>query len=158
MRRLYRALIESPRAVVVVADRSGEPIGFVAGVADTGEFYRHFAKRHGIAAGMSALPALIRPSTLRRAWETLRYGADDSDVAAELLSMAVSPGSRRLGIGARLGAEFLSALGEPEVRVIVGAANRGAIRSYERLGFVPAGTREVHAGAASVELMWRASS
>ena len=96
MERLYTALVGWDDAVVLVADGAWRPVGFVAGVVDTAAFYRHFFRSHGAGAGLSALPRLIRPSVLRRAWETLRYGGDDDHgFPAELLSMAVDYQVRR---------------------------------------------------------------
>ena len=157
MTRLYRALIEWDPAVVLVADDGEGPVGFVAGVPDTGDFYRHFLARHGIGAALAALPRLVRPSLLRRAWETLRYEGAGSEVRAELLSTAVAADRRGQGLGTRLGATFLDYLDQPQVKVVVGAANSGAIAAYEKLGFVRAGSIEVHSGEPSVELLWSAS-
>ena len=157
MARLYRALIAWEPGVVLVADDGEGPVGFVAGVPDTGDFYRHFVARHGIAAALAALPRLGRPSLLRRAWETLRYDGAGSDVRAELLSTAVAADRRGQGLGTRLGATFLDFLDQPQVKVVVGAANPGAIAAYEKLGFIRAGSIEVHAGEPSLELLWSAS-
>ena len=160
--RLYRSMIAWPRAVVLVADAGAGPVGFVAGVADTGAFYKHFVVRSGVPAGLAALPALIRPSGFRKAWETLRY-SDEEDgagggVKAELLSMAVDPPFRGQGLAHRLGTELLA---DPviveggAVRVVVGAANPVAIAAYQKMGFADAGSIEVHAAETSRVLIWR---
>ena len=75
MTLLYRALIEWEDGWVYVADLD-TVIGFVAGVADTGGFYRYFLRRWGIRAFFAALPQMWRPAVIRRAWETLRYGTE----------------------------------------------------------------------------------
>lgn len=157
LRRLYRALIAWPQAVVLVADGGEGPLGFVAGVEDTGRFYRHFAGRHGIPAGLAALPRLLHPSNVRRAWETLRYQGGGIDVPGELLSMAVAPSLRGRGLGMRLGGELLEALrarGAPSVKVVVGKDNEVALRAYRNMGFRDAGTVHVHGEEASVLLVW----
>ncbi len=160
MRRLYEALVGWERAVVLVADAGAGAVGFVAGVDDTAAFYRYFARHHGVAAATAAFPALTRPSNLRRALETARYGSgDDAGVAAELLAMAVDSQWRGRGIGAQLGGELLSELGGrgvDAVKVVVGEANEPAIRAYRRMGFEPAGTQEVHSGEPSSVLVWSA--
>jgi ribosomal protein S18 acetylase RimI-like enzyme len=161
--RLYRAMIAWPKAVVLVADAGAGPVGFVAGVADTGAFYKHFLVRSGIPAGVAALPALVRPSGLRKAWETLRY-SDEADgavigVEAELLSMAVDPPFRGQGLAHRLGTGLLAdpvMAGRGAVRVVVGASNPVAIAAYQKMGFVDAGSIEVHATETSRVLVWRA--
>jgi glycosyltransferase involved in cell wall biosynthesis/ribosomal protein S18 acetylase RimI-like enzyme len=161
LRLLYAAMIEWPgSAVFVVSDGSEGPLGFVAGVERTGAFYRHFLRTRWFRAGMTLLPRVIRPSFIRRVWETLRYGAgDDADVEGELLSMAVAPSLRGKGWGGRLGAAFLADLGGRGVKsaqVVVGAANGGAIAAYETMGFGDAQAIEVHRGDPSVVMTWRA--
>jgi glycosyltransferase involved in cell wall biosynthesis/ribosomal protein S18 acetylase RimI-like enzyme len=156
MRRLYRALVSDPDAVVVVADDNGVAVGFVAGVSDTGAFYRRFVRRHGVQAGFTALPRLVRPSVLRRAWETLRYERTDGDVPAELLSMAVDDAYRGRGIGYRLGVGFLEEMRDAgPVKVVVGPENEVAIGVYRKMGFADFGDVEVHAGERSKVMVWR---
>ncbi|MFQ5947502.1 MAG: GNAT family N-acetyltransferase, partial [Acidimicrobiia bacterium] len=157
--RLYRALLGWHGSVVLVADDGSGPIGFVAGVTDIAHFYRHFGRRYGLGAGTAALPRLLRPSNLVRAWETWRYDGGDIDVPAELVSMAVAPGARGRGLGIRLGSEFLEAMlgrGSQEVKVVVGAPNARALGAYRKMGFVESGTIEVHAGEPSTVLVWSA--
>jgi glycosyltransferase involved in cell wall biosynthesis/ribosomal protein S18 acetylase RimI-like enzyme len=161
LRLLYADLIEwSGSAVFVVSDGEGGPLGFVAGVEQTGAFYRHFLRTRWFRAGLILLPRVLHPSFLRRAWETFRYGsADHADVEAELLSMAVAPSLRGKGWGGLLGATFLEDLGGrgvKSVQVVVGAANGGAIATYETMGFGGAQTIEVHRGEPSVVMTWEA--
>lgn len=160
LRHLYEAMIGWDESVVLVADRGAGPIGFVAGVADTASFYRQFFKKKGAAAAWVALPSLVRPSNVRRAWQTARYGEEDSVwPVAELLSMAVSPFARGEGLGYRLGTELLAALTArdiTEAKVVVGADNAIAIAAYKKMGFEPAGTMEVHPGETSMVLTWLA--
>jgi glycosyltransferase involved in cell wall biosynthesis/ribosomal protein S18 acetylase RimI-like enzyme len=156
--RLYRSIIDSDDGVVLVADLDGDPVGFVAGTTDTPSLYRRFLRRHGVAAGFAALPRLLRPSMLRRAWETFRYEDAVGGTRAELLSMAVMPAGRRRGIGDRLGTELLGHLqarGASRVRVVVGDGNAAAVSAYEKMGFQSAGSVEVHRGERSVVLVWK---
>ncbi len=158
MERLYAAMLEWDGAAVFVADGVWRPVGFVAGVTDIGAFYKHFIRHYGIGAGFAAAPRLVRPSALRRAWETLTYSGDHGGVRAELLSMAVAPEARRRGLASRLGEQLLdtlSALGEEKVKVVVGADNAVAIAAYRKMGFVPSGSVEVHAGERSEVLTWK---
>lgn len=159
MRLLYRALATSPEAVVLVADDGNGPVGFVAGVIDTGRFYRRFLIRHGLSALLAALPRLVRPAVLRKGWETLRYGATGSGAPAELLAMAVAPGARDAGLGTTLGSSFLEEMsrrGVDRVKVVVGSDNSRAIAAYHKMGFRNAIPVEVHSREASVELTWPA--
>ena len=154
---LYWALIRSPGATVIVAG-DGKPIGFVAGVENTSRFYRNFISRWGLLALIASLPRLFSPSVVRRARETLRYGRE-AGVPAELLSMAVDPHARGLGLGRRLGEELLTRMhwaSVPKVKVVMGVANEAAIALYKSLGFLSHGEVEVHAGDASLEMVWSA--
>lgn len=154
LRVLYRSLIAWEKATVLVAD-TGRVVGFAAGVVDTGEFYRHFLRRHGVLAAVLAAPRLLRPTALRRAWETLRYAAD-TGTPAELLSMAVAPSARGQGTGRKLGGDLLQALAAdaPVVKVVVGSDNVPAIALYKGLGFEPVGRLEVHSSEKSMEMVW----
>lgn len=156
---LYRALITDAAGIVLVAEDSSGPVGFVSGITETGAFYRRFLKTHAIEAGIRAVPRLVRPSSIRKVMETLRYGGDDhSGVDAELLSMAVIPQRRGRGVAGRLQDALFDGFGGQNVeavRVVVGSDNATAIASYRRAGFEPAGTIEVHAGESSEVLVWR---
>ncbi len=155
MTLLYRALVSHDDAVVLVAEDGSGPVGFVAGVADLGAFYRYFVRRFGLSAVLAASPNLLRPSVLRRAWETLRYDGGDVGVKAELVSMAVVSDRRGRGIATELGRAFLAEMARNgEVKVVVGAGNHAAISAYQKMGFEPAGTIEVHRGETSEVLVW----
>jgi len=155
---LYRAMIADPDCAVFVAERGGTVVGFVAGTADTGSFYRRFVKRYAIAAGLRALPS-IRRGMIRRVRETRSYGFQGHDeVSAELLSMAVAPAARGLGLAFRLGSrlqEWASTGGIEGMRVVVGANNEPAIRVYRKMGFGDDQAIEVHRGDPSLEMVWR---
>lgn len=150
---LYKALIEWEDGLVVVAD-TGQVVGYVAGVIDTGAFYRHFLLRFGGLAAAMSMPRLLSPSVMRRAWETLVYGTN-VESEAELLAMAVDSWARGHGTGRRLGEALLDALkerGVGSVKVVVGTENNAAVGLYESLGFSAARTLEVHAGEESLEM------
>jgi glycosyltransferase involved in cell wall biosynthesis/ribosomal protein S18 acetylase RimI-like enzyme len=155
--RLYRALVADPQAVALVAETVDGVVGFAAGVASVGGFYRRFARRHGLSAALAAAPRLARPRVLRRLLETVRYperatGQPAPLPDAELLSIAVAPTCRTGGTGRALADGVLQGLAErgaAEIKVVVGAANRGANRFYERVGFRPAGQLSVHQGTPS---------
>jgi glycosyltransferase involved in cell wall biosynthesis/ribosomal protein S18 acetylase RimI-like enzyme len=158
MKVLYQALIGWKDSVVLVVDDGGGPIGFTAGVEDVGAFYAHFYRRHGWRAGLAALPRLVRPSNLRRAWETFRYGQDQVEVPAELLSMVVAPRARGKGLSLMLGARLLDDLnqrGVPAVKVTVGSENDTAIGAYRKMGFMDTERIQVHSGESSEVLVWR---
>lgn len=154
---LYRALIGWPDGWVFVAE-GGHITGFVAGVADTSGFYRHFLFRHGLAALWTALPRLWRPRVAAMAWETARYGSP-SDIPAELLATAVASDGRGRGVARRLGRHLLESMqnaGVGRVKVVVGAENEAARGLYRSLGFTVSRQLEVHSGEESLELVWSA--
>ncbi len=157
---LYKAMIQWPGSVVLLADDGGVPVGFVAGVTDVGAFYRHFVRARWLRALWAALPRVARPSVLKRAWESLRYGSNDVDeVGAELLSMSVAPRARGRGLSTELGERFLARMAESDcdaVRVVVASGNTTAIGAYRKLGFVDRAHIEVHAGEPSEVWVWRA--
>lgn len=158
MRVLYRGLVGFSEAVVLVADDGRGPVGFVAGVIDTGRFYRHFLVDHGLAALLAALPRLVRhPGLAMKGWETVRYGTDGTGRSAELLAIALAPGARGEGLGTALGSGFLqemASLGVGRVKVVVGAGNAPALAAYHNMGFDDPTPVEVHAGVPSLELTW----
>jgi ribosomal protein S18 acetylase RimI-like enzyme len=161
LEQVYRSLISWPDAVVLVADGGAGPIGFVAGVSSTSAFYKHFLIRRGVRAGIAALPQLVRPSQARRAWETLTYREQDENTgqSAELLALAVHPDWRGQGLGTELGQLLLEKLAHAEaIKVVVGADNATAIRAYERMGFHPFTTIEVHRGTRSSVMTWQRDS
>ncbi|MGH3452390.1 MAG: GNAT family N-acetyltransferase, partial [Haloechinothrix sp.] len=153
LRRLYRAMVADPEAVVLVAGSERGVVGFVAGTPSVGRFYRRFVLRHGIPAGVSALPRLLRRGMLRRLWETARHPKGSSSLPdAELLAVAVEKRRRSGGLGEMLVRRLLGELGARRVdvvKVVVGADNAGANRFYERLGFRRIGRIHVHGEAAS---------
>ncbi len=157
LEHLYRQMLESAEPVVLVAEDDYAPVGFVAGTTNVDALYRAFVRSRGIRAATAASFRLARPSTIRRAWETYRYDGDHLDTPAELLSMAVAGPFRGRGLGKALGIAFLetmTARGVDRVKVVVGADNEGALAAYRSMGFVAAGTIEVHAGEPSVAMIW----
>jgi len=154
--RLYRRMVRSPDSFLLIADDGGVPVGFIAGSEDVRALYRAFLWRDGVAAALRALPRVVR--SVPRVVETLRYPAGSNDLpAAELLAIAVAPGSRGHGIGRTLVEALTAEFGRRRVdavRVVVGADNAGAVRLYEACGFRVATRMEVHKGTASQVLTW----
>jgi ribosomal protein S18 acetylase RimI-like enzyme len=161
LERLYRRITLELPSFLLIAEIDGRPVGFVAGSENVARLYRAFLRHDGVPATMSALPRVLR--SWRRVLETLRYpaseqGAQEPLPPAELLAIAVAPTARRLGVGRALVDAFVAELVVRRVtaaRVVVGDDNASAIALYERSGFVPATTIEVHRGTPSQVLTWR---
>ena len=154
---LYSALIESEEAFVEVAELGGVVVAFIAGTENTSSFYRYFVRHFGVRAAVRVAPYLLRPSTVRRVWETLRYGSEENRASSELLSMAVAPSARRRGVGRRLVEGLLSWASERGIErmiVVVGEDNEAATSLYNEAGFVDGRRVEVHRGASSWEFLW----
>ena len=159
--QMYAAIDATPGALLLTEERDGEVVGFITGGTGMGAIYRRMMRRP-VRLGFALLPALVRPAKLRRIVEILRYSGDDglpADVPEpELLSLAVAPEWRGKSIAdslyARL-AEAFQAQGVDAFRIIVGAALAPAHRFYKRMGAVPAGEVEVHAGESSTVYVHR---
>jgi len=153
LRRLYGALVTDPSGVVVVAESAGRPVGFVAAVGSVPRFYHRFFLRHGVAAGASTAPRLLRPGVLRRALETARYaGNGDGMPEAEILTVVLAPAFRHRGAGRAMVLEALGRLADKGVergKVVAGADLAAANDLYRRMGFKKVGTVAVHDGEVS---------
>ncbi len=164
LRRLYRRVLRTPDAFLLVAVRDeahdGEQIdGFVAGVADLSRLYRTFLVRDGVIATIGAAPRVLR--TVPRVFETLRYPTATADLPpAEILAVAVAKARAGHGIGTALvraaTAEF-ERLAITTAKVVTTADNGAAIAMYEAAGYRSTIALEVHPGRASKVLVWTAS-
>ena len=151
--RLYRRVALSDDSFLLIAEISGKQVGFLAGALDVGALYKRFLVRDGVMAGLAAAPRLIR--TWPRAIETLRHGsgAKTEVRTAELLAVAVDPGSRGLGTGSMLVKGFIDEScrrGAKAADVVVGQENSAAIGVYSRAGFEPVSEFELHPGVRSL--------
>jgi ribosomal protein S18 acetylase RimI-like enzyme len=164
LHRLYRRVMRSRDAFVLVADRDprhgGPAFGFVAGAADLSALYRRFVVRDGVPAGIVAAPRLA--SSIPRALETLRYPDATGDLPpAEILAVAVDELVAGEGVGAALMAgacKRFTMMGVTRAKVVTAAGNEAALRMYQKAGFVPHSRIEVHAGAESEVLVWNSPS
>jgi len=156
--RLYRRIVRTTDSFLLVAQIDGRVVGFVAGSGDVGALYRSFLLHDGVPAGLGAARQLA--VGWRRAVETLRHGSDGGvgrGRGTELLAIAVDPGEQGSGIGGALVDSFLAEVGRRGGRsafVVVASRNDGAVRLYERGGFVYGDRVELHAGTSSLLLQW----
>jgi ribosomal protein S18 acetylase RimI-like enzyme len=158
LQRLYRHVVQSSNAFVLVSDDEDAVIGFVAVAEDTRRLYREFLIRHGITAALVAAPRVLRAP--RKVWETVRYGnrADNTGLPpAEILAVAVAERGRGTGIAPSLVTAALDELrrrGIGAVRVVTAADNARSLRLYERAGFRWRRRTEVHRGVPQEVLVW----
>lgn len=155
--RLYRRMVLSPHALLLVAESDDRIAGFVAAATSTRRLYGEFLRRDGLPAGLVAAPVVLRAP--RRVWETFRYGTSgDSELpAAEILSIAVAAEAAGRGVGGGLLAAAqaeLAGLGAREARVVTAAGNDAALAMYQRAGFRRRTRTEVHAGVPQEVLVW----
>jgi ribosomal protein S18 acetylase RimI-like enzyme len=150
---LYRAMISSPHAVVLVARDGSEVIGFAAGAVSPGAFWRDFIRRRFLGIGAALAVRAIRPTVARGILEVARHIKEERASGPELLSIVVGPSSRRGGLGSHLVMkmeEELRQRGCQKVAVAVRSDNRWARDFFARLGFHALGQVEVHQGQPSL--------
>jgi ribosomal protein S18 acetylase RimI-like enzyme len=163
LRRLYRRIVRSARAFVLVADEpgtNGRPsrvCGFIAVAEDTGAVYREFLLHDGFLAAVAATSGIARAP--RAVWETARYGLRTGvdAVGAEVLSTGVAAHCAQRGIATglvRAAVEELHRRGVGSARVVTAVGNLAAVKAYERGGFHVVGLEAVHRGIAQQLLVW----
>lgn len=141
----YEGCVESPAATALVFVEAGRVIGFVAGSADPALLKRQVTRANpwkvffGLLVGVLRRPAAL--IDLAAGLKAPPVGAYDPKTP-ELTYLAVSSEARGEGVGERLVQAFARALaggGESAFELSVDSDNLGAIRFYERLGFVALG-------------------
>ncbi len=150
LRQLYRALPGCPAGFGYVwVDQAGYVVGFIACAESVGRLYKQALRQRGLLMAIPLLRFMVRPSVIRRMWQTFRYpssvGADLPQ--AEVLSVVVDPQGRGKGVAASLMEAALKSFadrGIAEVKVAVDANNHIADRYYRKCGFELAVTREHH--------------
>nr|WP_277749327.1 GNAT family N-acetyltransferase [Solirhodobacter olei] len=158
---LYEAIDANPNTVLLVDERQGMVMGFVAGGNSMGTIYRSLLRRP-LALGFALAPHLVRPGTLRGIVELISRSraVDRRDGTAipvlpshELFSIVVAPSARGTGVAETLInalSDHFRAQAVGAFRIVVGAALSPAHRFYLRMGAEPIARTEVHAGAGSI--------
>jgi len=128
--------------IAIVADEGGRCVGFAAGSAAPGAFYRRLIRRRLIAFGMAALPAILRrPSVAVRVARALRRPSDAQkpEGTATLMSLGVHPELQGTGIGKELVRAFMEEASARRARRIDlttdKLSNEPTNRFYKSLGF-----------------------
>jgi glycosyltransferase involved in cell wall biosynthesis len=147
---LFRAQVEDPRCVALVAERDGQVVGYATAMASARAFRRRFVLRYGVPAAIAAAPRLARPGSLRRLIETMTYpeqvrGLPEAETAFIGVKPRVPP-----GVGPELCRGLLEGLGELGVRRakgFVGRDNRAMNHMVRRLGYQLRGEVTLHDGS-----------
>lgn len=159
LHRLYRRVLRSPDAFIIVEDGDHGIVGFVAGVADLGALYRRFMTHDGALAALRAAPRLVR--AIPRVLETMRYPTTTAYLPdAEILAVAVAADHAGRGIGRQLVDAATTAFrtrGIDAAKVVTTSDNPAALAMYRACGFVSSAEVKVHAGRESEVLVWTAS-
>lgn len=147
---LYQAIDESKESVLLVVERDGRVVAFVAGGKGMGPIYRRML-RHAPRLIFALLPSLFIPHRIGRILEILRYSRGNNMAVqlplAELLSIAVDPacrGQQHATTLYRKLAEIFYRQGIREFKIIVGSALAPAHKFYRSMGAVPVAEIEVH--------------
>jgi ribosomal protein S18 acetylase RimI-like enzyme len=156
LRQLYKAISACPDGFGYVwTEVDGRVLGFVACSTATGKLYKQALIRRGLLMALPILRFIVRPSFIRRMWDTFRYPSETAEdlPPAEILSIAVSPDARGKGVGKAL---MQAAFDEfkrrrtSAVRVAVWAENETANAFYQRCGYTLAHTRRHHGLAMNI--------
>jgi glycosyltransferase involved in cell wall biosynthesis/ribosomal protein S18 acetylase RimI-like enzyme len=161
LRRLFGAMVDDRDAVVVVAERGREVIGYAAGVLSMPAFRRRLLARHGVSVGLVVAPKLLRPGVLHRVLETTRYPEKTRGLPeAEWTFVGVKRGTAP-GLGMELGNAVLTALadrGAGEIKGYVACDNRAMNRMVQRMGFERLAEIALHDGRPSILYVIRCRS
>ena len=155
---LYTAMVTSQHALCIVAeDEKGQVVGFVSGCFHVSKFYKEFIVKHGLKAFLILLPQIMKPVVLKKVFETAKYPSIATDTAknvgenelpkAELLSIAVKPHVRGMGVSQKLTTALFDECkkrGIQRIKVVVGVENIRANKFYEKVGFELYSDIEVH--------------
>jgi len=150
LRQLYAAIPSCPAGFGRVwQEPGGEVLGFIACAESTGRLYKQGLWRRGVRMALPLIRFAVRPSVIKRIWQTLRYPSQVGDdlPPAEVLSIVVSEAARGKGVGKALvcsAFDELARRGMDAVKVAVWAENDPGNRFYQSCGFALALTREHH--------------
>jgi len=137
--QLYKAIGSCPAGFGFVCKDGPTVQGFIACSESTGRLYKQAMLRRGLLMALPLVRFMVRPATMRRLFETLKYPSETTDLPpAELLSIAVSPTAQSGGIGKALVAaanDEFRRRGIKQYRVAVWAENTAANRFYQKCGF-----------------------
>ncbi len=149
--QLYKSIGRSPysRIFVAVDQESQNVAGFAACSLNTAAMYHYILLRRGVLFLFLLLPRVFCPGNLKFMCETLFYPRKAKKKAlvrnanagsgAELLSIAVSDGSRKKGVGRTLLnalESYLNQNGVTSYKTVTFSSDRDSNAFYTRCGFL----------------------
>jgi ribosomal protein S18 acetylase RimI-like enzyme len=152
---LYEAIIKNGTCYGFVTEED-KVVGFVAFTTSLGKFYKSIILKKSIRFAFLLARKMLSLNRIKRVLETLFYPNRIQELdlpEAELLSIAISPKARRMGLASRLvenGFTEYRKKGIENLKVLVGAENRAANQLYRKCGFEFAGQIENHGLASNI--------
>jgi len=150
----YSHFIHKKRRYAVVATIDGEPVGFIAGTSETGDFYKELYKKNFFVLFKLLVFAFIREpgvrtkilSKYKHIWRALKSKlglgrsspASSGTVNCRLLSIAVDPAFQGKHVAPVMQKYFLECLkndGIEKVGLSVLKENERAIQFYKKTGW-----------------------
>jgi GNAT superfamily N-acetyltransferase len=139
---LYRSFVDYETGVALVAEYRRAIVGVVAGTTDQSRFYKLMLKKRWHRFAAAAAAAILRsPGIVSRLVRAVLYPRAASQAAAPglLMSIAVDPNIKGLGVGGRLLNEYLSEMSNSGVYHISLTTDRdqndGVNQFYQQKGF-----------------------
>ena len=141
LRYLYKTIIGCKNGLGLVAVNDQEEVlGFITGTMNLKRFYKRFIRKYSVIAGFLVLPKLLRWKAIKSFYQDLLYPSEGTQYdlpEAEIISTAVSPNARGLGIGRLLteaAFEEFRKRGISKIKVLVGDRLQ-ANKFYRRMNF-----------------------
>ena len=146
LREYYRLTLEGPGGILLVAEKQGEIVGFVAGFIDP-ECFFNFMRTQKLRLAWSVLGRIIlSPSLIPRLM--LNFGRVQEGreivkpfpgISAELASIGVDPTGKGKGVGRQLISDFLRKVANCDVHSVTlstdAQENERTNSFYVKLGF-----------------------
>jgi len=155
---MYRAIDISENTALIVEFRDNQIIGFVTGGSGMGAVYKKMMSRIWVWGGPLSI-RLLSIKRIKRVLEIVQYSLLNTKESLtdipldELFSIAVAPSFRGRGVSAGLYGSLSNYFRNNKIysyKIIVGQALAPAHRFYSKMGAVPHGEIEVHAGEKSI--------
>ncbi|MHC5073614.1 MAG: GNAT family N-acetyltransferase [Planctomycetota bacterium] len=152
---LYEAIIKNGTCYGFVTD-DDKVVGFVAFTTSLGHFYKAIILKKGFRFAFLLARKMLSLKRIKRIFETLFYPSRIKDMnlpEAELISIAIAPQARRMGLATRLVENGFAAYqreGIEKVKVLVCAENEAANRLYQKCGFEFSGQIKPHNIASNI--------